>query len=274
MEVRALPHWRCVDFISDMHLHAEDPETFQLWEQYMRNSKADAIFLLGDLFEVWVGDDALSNTLVNDPFKFERACAAVLLESSAKRPLYVLRGNRDFLMGVGFEQASGCVILDDPAVLDCSQALHDNASEPLPSERLLLSHGDALCLDDVDYQIFRTEVRSALWQERFLARPLHERVEIGRDLRARSMAHKSSLAGYADAQPELTLRWLTQASAATLIHGHTHRPAIHSLEDGKIRVVLSDWDGGAHPPRAELVQLHITPGEGLTIRRELLAASS
>jgi UDP-2,3-diacylglucosamine hydrolase len=134
-------------------------------------------------------------------------------------------------------------LLADPTVL----ALH--------GRRWLLSHGDALCLADVDYLRFRAEVRTAAWQEAFLARPLAERRAIARGLRSESEARKQSGAEYADADSDAARAWLQAAGASTLIHGHTHRPADHDLGQGLARVVLSDWDLQATPPRAEALRL-------------------
>ena len=123
------------------------------------------------------------------------------------------------------------------------------------NKRWLLSHGDALCLDDGDYMQFRQQVRSTEWQTAFLAKPLAERQTIARGLRQQSEARKESGAEYADVDASAARQWLEQAKSVTLIHGHTHKPAIHELGDGLQRVVLSDWDTAAKPPRAEVLRL-------------------
>ncbi|MCJ7798165.1 MAG: UDP-2,3-diacylglucosamine diphosphatase, partial [Polaromonas sp.] len=134
-------------------------------------------------------------------------------------------------------------LLDDPTVL------------AFAGQRWLLSHGDALCLGDTDYLKFRQQVRATTWQQAFLARPLAERQAIGRDLRQQSEARKRSGMVYADVDPAAARQWLEAANARTLIHGHTHRPAVHDLGQGLNRVVLSDWDAQAPKPRADLLRL-------------------
>ena len=137
-ELHSPPHWRVVDFISDLHLQASEPETFEAWAQYMAHTPADAVLILGDLFEVWVGDDAAL-----EPTSFEARCAAVLCSTAQTKAVYFMHGNRDFLVGPDFLQACQVTGLDDPTALNFA------------GQRWLLSHGDALCLDDVDYLQFR-----------------------------------------------------------------------------------------------------------------------
>jgi UDP-2,3-diacylglucosamine hydrolase len=235
--VAAPAAWRTVDFISDLHLQAEEPATLAGFAAYLRQTPADAVFLLGDIFEVWIGDDAAQAG------SFEAHCADLLRGASRTRALFFLHGNRDFLLGGNYLSSAGVTLLDDPCVLQWR------------GRNWLLSHGDALCLDDHDYQRFRTEVRSQAWQATFLAKPLEERRAVARALRQASEARKSTNAEYADADPGLVADWLSRADAATLVHGHTHRPADHRLPDGRSRVVLSDWDLSAIPPRAEVLRL-------------------
>ncbi len=242
-ELRAPAAWRTVDFISDLHLQAAEPATFEAWQSYMLGTPADAVFILGDLFEVWVGDDA-----VDDPAHgFEAGCARVLQQCAARRALFFMHGNRDFLVGPRLMAQSGATLLDDPVALTFKGA------------RWLLSHGDALCLDDVSYMAFRQQVRGAGWQQSFLSKPLAERQALARGLREQSRqqheARKQSGQAYADLDTAATLQWLQAAHAPTLIHGHTHRPAVHDLGHGYRRVVLTDWDAGATPPRAEVLRL-------------------
>ena len=237
-ELIAPAHWRTVDFLSDLHLQAAEPETLALFQRYLAHSPADALFLLGDLFEVWVGDDAC-----DEPGSFEAALAQVLAAAARQRPVYFLHGNRDFLVGAAFFRRTGVLGLPDPALLD------------FHGQRLLLSHGDLLCLDDVDYQRFRVLARSSAWQQQFLAQPLAVRRTQARGIRAESEARKQSGAAYADVHGPAALAWLQAARAHTLIHGHTHRPAEHTLAPGYRRVVLSDWDAAAAPPRADVLRL-------------------
>lgn len=237
MELTAEPSWQTVDFISDLHLQASDPATFSAWQHYMQTMQADAIFILGDLFEVWVGDDVLQE------HSFEHQCAHVILQTAARVPVFFMHGNRDFLVGSDLMTACNTTLLVDPTVLTFNQ------------QRWLLSHGDALCLDDLDYMQFRQQVRSTEWQQTFLAKPLAERQAIARGLRQQSEARKSSGADYADVDANAARQWLAQADCPTLIHGHTHKPATHDLGHGLQRVVLSDWDMAAPTPRAEVLRL-------------------
>ena len=236
-ELTAEPGWQAVDFISDLHLQASEPATFKLWQHYMQTTPANAVFILGDLFEVWVGDDVLQER------GFEQQCAQILRQTTTRAPTFFMHGNRDFLVGNDLMTACNTTLLADPTVLSFNH------------QRWLLSHGDALCLDDVDYMQFRQQVRSADWQQTFLAKTLAERQAIARDLRKQSEARKSSGTDYADVDENTARQWLQQAESATLIHGHTHKPALHDLGDGLQRVVLSDWDAAATPPRAEVLRL-------------------
>lgn len=236
-ELDAGARWRTVDFISDLHLHEADAPTFEAWARYLRHTRADAVFLLGDIFEVWVGDDAVAEA------SFEACCQQLLRATSQHLDLFFMPGNRDFLLGDDFAHACGMQRLHDPTALN------------FLGRRWLLSHGDALCLDDHDYMRFRAEVRSPPWQQQFLARPLAERLAVARQLRTQSEARKQSGEPYADLDPAATRAWLQAARADTLIHGHTHRPARHELGQGLAREVLSDWDLQARPARAGLLRL-------------------
>ena len=247
-ELDAPSHWRTVDFISDLHLHPDEPATFAAWQQYLAHTPADAVFMLGDLFEVWVGDDA-----AQDPDSFEARCAQVMAAASQQRDLFFLCGNRDFLVGPEFLRQSHTTGLADPCVLQWG------------AQRWLLSHGDALCLDDVDYQRFRQLARSPAWQHQFLAQPLELRRTQARNIRNQSEARKRTETVYADVDTPAALAWLQAAQAPVLIHGHTHRPATHDLGDGCRRHVLSDWDLAATPPRADVLRLTATGLERLPI---------
>ena len=228
---------KSLDFISDLHLQAREPVTFNAWQRYMQTTPADAVFVLGDLFEVWVGDDVLQER------GFEHQCAQVIQQTASRVPVFFMHGDRDFLVGSGLMDACNTTLLADPTVLSFNH------------QRWLLSHGDALCTGDVDYMQFRQQVRSADWQQAFLAEPLAERQAIARGLRQQSEARKQSGADYADVDSQAAQQLLQQAEALTLIHGHTHKPADHELGKGMKRVVLSDWDAAATPPRAEVLRL-------------------
>lgn len=259
-EMRAPAHWQAVDFISDLHLQALEPATFDCWRRYLQRPSAerpDALFILGDLFEVWVGDDVLkppgsARSDVDDlEHRFWRDCADLLKAHSRQTPVFFMPGNRDFLLGQGGLTACGMEGLNDPTVL------------MFLGQRWLLSHGDALCLDDADYMRFRAQVREPRWQRDFLARPLIEREALARELRRQSEARKQEQADdpslWADVDSAAARNWLQRSRAHTLVHGHTHRPAQHDLgpsADGQLqRIVLSDWDATSQPPRCEVLRL-------------------
>lgn len=245
-ELPAPPVWRTVDFISDLHLQASEPATFAAWQHYLETTPADAVFILGDLFEVWVGDDAVEGDLLDPAAGFDARCVQAMGNAAGRLALFFMHGNRDFLVGQALMDLCNATLLADPTVLVFPAGT---------GRRWLLSHGDALCLDDVDYMNFRSQVRSPEWQRTFLARPLAERQAIARGLREQSEARKQSGAQYADVDTQAARQWLQAANSRTLIHGHTHKPAVHDLGGGLSRVVLSDWDLGAPVPRAEVLRL-------------------
>ncbi|VTU18553.1 UDP-2,3-diacylglucosamine hydrolase [Variovorax sp. SRS16] len=248
-ELVAPAAWRTVDLVSDLHLQAAEPATVEAWQGYLQTTPADAIFILGDLFEVWVGDDAAALP------GFEAQCAGMLRLAAERQPIFFMHGNRDFLVGAAFAAQSGLTLLDDPTVL----VLH--------GRRWLLSHGDILCLEDTEYLGFRAQVRTAAWQDAFLARPLDERRALARSIRAQSEDRKRSPGRvWADVDAEAARTWLRQADAPTLIHGHTHKPATHALGEGLERIVLSDWDASAHPPRVQLLCLSSAGAQRVDLR--------
>lgn len=217
--------WQAVDFLSDLHLSAATPATAQALLAHVRQTPAQAVFLLGDLFELWVGDDQLGQA-------FEATFTQELRALRAGRELFFMHGNRDFLLGPEFVLAAGGRLVADPLCLEAF------------GTRLLVTHGDALCLDDQAYQAFRAQVRQPAWQAEFLARPLHERLAHGRKVRHASEDRKRGSAPetWADVDADAASAWLDAAVCQTLVHGHTHRPATHSLPNGTRRWVLSDWD--------------------------------
>ena len=237
-ELRAAPGWRHVEIISDLHLQAAEPATFEAWQRYMGAVRADALFILGDLFEAWVGDDAAGVP------GFEQDCSEVLRATSARLPVFFMAGNRDFLVGPGLAQASGLTLLADPTVF------------VFGGHRWLLSHGDGLCVDDTEYLAFRAQVRNPAWQQAFLAQPLAARQQVARGMRAESEQLKRTGREYADVDTATALAWLDAAGARVLVHGHTHKPAEHAFDAAHSRVVLSDWDATAVPPRLEALRLH------------------
>ena len=216
-------------FISDLHLDAERPQITRLFGEFIESEarQAEALYILGDLFEAWVGDD--------DPSEAGAFVANRLKGLSASGvPVYFIRGNRDFLLGDDYARRAGMAILPDPAVV------------MLQGEPTLVLHGDLLCTDDVAYQQFRAQTREPQWQAQFLSQPLAARIAFAQQARAASKAHQSGL------KDQGTMDTITDVSPATvsetfrrygirrMIHGHTHRPAVHG-HDGTTRIVLGDW---------------------------------
>jgi UDP-2,3-diacylglucosamine hydrolase len=236
-EVQAPKDWANIDFISDLHLGDDTPRTFSAWAEHLLNTPADAVFILGDLFEVWVGDDSRHSG-------FEYRCAEVLANAAAHRTIAFMAGNRDFLVGAEMLRDCGVMALADPTVLVAF------------GERILLSHGDALCTGDTDYQEFRRLVRNPDWQAEFMAKPLEQRRQLARQIRSASEQRKSlqSPQTWADVDAASAVRWMHEAGTPTLVHGHTHRPGVEPMAPGFSRHVLSDWDLD-HGDRAEVLRL-------------------
>jgi UDP-2,3-diacylglucosamine hydrolase len=231
--------WQAIDFISDLHLCETQPATFEGWAAYMQASPADAVFILGDLFEFWPGDDAGS-------LPFEQRCLTVLAERARRSRVALMVGNRDFLITPALLGSIGVEPLADPTLLIAWQ------------QRVLLTHGDALCLDDVEYQRFRGWVRSPATQRDFLARPLDERVRLAASLRHASEAGRrqgATAAATADVDAGAAVACLREAASTRLLHGHTHRPGDSALASGFDRLVLSDWDLDQPTPRAQVLRL-------------------
>ena len=247
-EIIAPPAWRCVDFISDLHLQASEPANFLAWQKYLAATSADAIFILGDLFELWVGDDAAMDCASANKRseQFEAQCGDVLSECAKHRKLYFMPGNRDFLIGQRFAQASGMQILRDPSVL------------AFGGQRYLLSHGDALCIADEPYQKFRAMVRDTEWQVQFLATPVQDRLQRARAMRTTSLARQNEQSKaqqerheWIDIDPSMAVTWMDAARAKHFIHGHTHEGRDHliaSKQGSGMRHVLPDWQVAAVPP--------------------------
>ena len=222
-------------FISDLHISPQTPGVTRLFLNFLGGPAraAEHLYILGDLFEAWTGDDAL-----DDPENsFDRLIVdALRAATDAGVGLSVMHGNRDFLLGNDFATRSGATLLPDPYVLS------------LPAWQFVLSHGDMLCTDDKDYQAFREQVRSPEWRQMFLRKPLIERKAIAAQMRRQSEESKREKLKQAydlmDLNPGDTDDFLRQHGYATFIHGHTHRPATHDhLVDGIHieRWVLADW---------------------------------
>jgi UDP-2,3-diacylglucosamine hydrolase len=215
-------------FVSDLHLDASRPQITRLFLDVLNTlgRDADAVYILGDLFEIWHGDDD-DNPLGHEVMEGLGACVA------SDTPVYLLHGNRDFLIGEQFAARTGCRLLDDPARID------------LYGSSVLLMHGDILCTDDVDYQTFRCGVRESRWQQAFLRESLQTRRDIAQALRGKSRAStRGKPESIRDVNPDTVIRYMSGHGVQHLIHGHTHRPGIHEFEiAGKParRMVLGDW---------------------------------
>ena len=220
-------------FISDLHLDPARPAITRLFGEFLDDEArgAEALYILGDLFEAWVGDDDPS-----DAGAFVARKLKALSDSGV--PVSFVHGNRDFLLGEDYARRAGMALLADPVRLD------------LYGEPVLLMHGDTLCTDDVAYQQFRAQTRDPAWQAQFLSQPLPARLAFAQQARAASQARQGELreAGTMETITDVSPATVAEAFAAhdvdTIIHGHTHRPAIHELEvDGRLRrrVVLGDW---------------------------------
>lgn len=215
-------------FISDLHLDASEPASGEQFVDFLatRALNADALYILGDLFETWVGDDD------DEPYR-ERMCAALARLSEHGVACYVMQGNRDFLYQDGFVRRTGARLIADPIIIE------------LYGEPVLLTHGDALCTADRPYQLLRGVVRNAHWQQRFLRLPLGVRRGLADRARRGSQRHTQRTASQImDADQAAIVAAMHACDVRTLIHGHTHRPAVHEFElDGRParRIVLGAW---------------------------------
>jgi UDP-2,3-diacylglucosamine hydrolase len=215
-------------FVSDVHLDASSPAAVDQFLGFLQThaTNAEALYILGDLFEVWVGDDD------SDTDKL-RTCAALSELTQRGVACFILHGNRDFLLGRDFCEATGCRLLPDPIVAE------------FDGERVLLTHGDALCIDDHPYQELRSIVRTAVWQRRYLKLPLTDRELIANQARAGSRQHTTrTIPKIMDVNPAAVEKAYRVAGVRRMIHGHTHRPGIHDTTiDGAPaqRIVLGAW---------------------------------
>lgn len=222
-------------FISDLHLSAERPEANEQFFRFLGDEavRAQALYVLGDLFEYWAGDDEL-NDRQGDPLAAEVAAGFRSLSTQGKQ-VWLMHGNRDFLVGEGFLDASGAKLLADPSIVE------------LNGSRSLLMHGDTLCTDDHDYQAWRLTARSAAWQREFLAKSLAERHTAIGALREKSrQVIAAKPAEIMDVNADAVREAFRRHGVRRMIHGHTHRPARHQIEvDGARceRWVLPDWYG-------------------------------
>jgi UDP-2,3-diacylglucosamine hydrolase len=216
-------------FISDLHLSEDRPAANERFFAFLEKEArgADELYVLGDLFEYWIGDDDLA-----DPFN---AVIAGFFKGLSGTKVFVMHGNRDFLVGERFCRETGATLLDDPTVAE------------LAGEKILLMHGDTLCTDDLDYQAWRRKARSPQFQQEFLAKPVPERKSAVVGLRDKSkQVIQAKAAEIMDVNDGAVREALRSHGVSTLIHGHTHRPGHHAVViDGRRceRWVLPDWYG-------------------------------
>lgn len=234
-------------FISDLHLDPSRPDIQACFDQFINSclisntskndhdNKIDSLFILGDLFEVWIGDDA-SIPVYQQPISQLKQLSDIGIA------VYVMHGNRDFLMGADFEQASGCRLIPD--------LYHLQTGSKKNSQAILLSHGDIFCSDDKEYMKFRQMVREPLWQAEFLAKSITERFNIAQAMRQQSKQRGQQLhtqekaSEITDVNQKTVEQIMSAHQLNTLIHGHTHRPAVHEFTIDKQavkRIVLPDW---------------------------------
>lgn len=221
---------RATYFISDLHLSPNTPKLTALLKQLLTDweKDAEALYILGDLFEAWAGDDQMDN-----PFVAE--VVSLLKNASQHYKIYFIHGNRDFLIGADFAAATGITLLEDNTVID------------LYGQKILIAHGDALCTDDTQYQEFRTMVRNPAWQQQFLSLPIEARLAQVAEARSKSNADKKyKSVAIMDVNADAVDALMRNNNYAVMIHGHTHRPAVHewTLDDNACeRWVLPDWSG-------------------------------
>lgn len=231
-------------FVSDLHLQASMPRTTQAFFKFLWNqaTQSKQLYLLGDIFEAWAGDDDISdpyNQLVVEEFKKLSAEGVAI---------FWMAGNRDFLVGNQFALSCDITILPDPYVTTIANRL------------LVLSHGDAYCTDDIAYMQLRAKIRDTAWKNNFLALPLTQRKAIIENLRAGSReAQRNKSYDIMDVNADAIAALFAQAANATMIHGHTHKPARHEYQDGdktRVRYVLSDWEMDGAAPRGDWLAIN------------------
>ena len=212
-------------FISDLHIDDERPHLLAglRWWLDAHADGFEALYVLGDLAEVWVGDD--------DDGATADALREAMTTAASRCTVYVMRGNRDFLLGDRFAAETGVTLLPDPSVVE------------VDGQRVLLAHGDAYCTGDVEYQRMRALFRSAAWQADVLAKSLTERRALAAALRNQSKAaNERKAANIMDVTPAAVAAAVAEANVSLLVHGHTHRPGLHAVDAGRERIVLGDWE--------------------------------
>ena len=212
-------------FISDLHIDETRPAVLAGLQRLVDGEAAtvDALYILGDLVEVWVGDDDDGPVAVS----IREALAA----ASRRCAVYVMHGNRDFLLGAQFAEHTGATLIEDPSLVE------------VDGNRVLLAHGDAYCTGDAEYQRLRALFRSSTWQTEVLSSTIEERRALAASLRAKSIAaNENKAANIMDVTQSSIRQAVDDAAVSLMVHGHTHRPGIHDLGGGRRRIVLGDWD--------------------------------
>ncbi|MDY0248726.1 MAG: UDP-2,3-diacylglucosamine diphosphatase [Pseudomonas sp.] len=229
--------------ISDLHLHEERPDITGAFLAFLQQhaKHAQTLYILGDFFEVWIGDDAIT--------PFQRSIAEALSEVAATgTQIFLMHGNRDFLIGDAFCEQADCQLLKDPSVVQ------------LAGEQVLLMHGDSLCTSDHSYIHLRRVLRNPLILFILRNLPLRTRQRLAGDLRQKSKTStRMKASDITDVNHEEVARVMAQYKVRTLIHGHTHRPAVHDLGNEKQRIVLGDWDTQGWYIEASASQLKLQP---------------
>lgn len=237
-------------FVSDLHLQSAHPRNAEAFQRFLaeRAALSQSLYLLGDLFEYWAGDDDIDAPFHQTIIRSLRAL------SDAGVAIYWIAGNRDFLVGQAFADAAGLTLLAEPHVVS------------IGGQRITLVHGDAECTADIKYMEFRAQVRQSAWQQQFLAMPLAQRKAIIAGLREGSReAHGSKSYEIMDVTPAAISALFERTGSDTIIHGHTHRPALHQ-QGTRRRFVLPDWEVDAEPPRGGWIAID---SDGAITRHEL-----
>ena len=242
-------------FISDLHLSPDQPELIRLATDFVAQQvNVDAFYIVGDIFNTWLEDDLV-------PTEFDPCIQALQNLQQQGSKIYLMVGNRDFMLGKDFARRVGGTLLDDPVMID------------VYGHKILLMHGDSLCTDDVSYQRYRKGVRNRWLQKLFLAMPLTVRQGISDKIKAKSKQQKQyKQAQIMDVNPASVRQVMQQYNATLLLHGHTHRPAIHTLQSSQnnsnYRIVLGDWQPDASyieitPEKIRLVDKRLSEGQSI-----------
>lgn len=242
-------------FISDLHLSPDQPELIRLATNFVAQQvNVDAFYIVGDIFNTWLGDDLV-------PAEFDPFIQALQKLQQQGSKIYLMVGNRDFMLGKAFAKRVGGTLLEDPVMIE------------VYGHKILLMHGDSLCTDDVSYQRYRKVVRNRWLQKLFLAMPLTVRQGISDKIKAKSKQQKQNKqAQIMDVNPAAVRQVMQQYNTNLLLHGHTHRPAIHTLQASQnisnYRIVLGDWQPDASyieitPEKIRLVDKRLSQGQAI-----------